>query len=333
MIDSHQSLKKKQLFFVSFSLILLIFSLVNEFRNLKKFNKNDILGKTLTKSIETTVFIGSNRFTLYGYTSPNALVTLSGIGIYDQTYANNDGYFIFTNSFSPLSPNEPCLTAQDQLGRITMPVCLPKFPIDYQVTIGPVIMPPTLSLDKDEYWVGDQVILSGQTIPNEKVNLSMFAESSGKLIDSPSILDRVIKAKKNKLNIFSFVLNLVPTKSANAFSLPKVEINADQKGNFSLVLPSSSANQYRVFTQVNFRDNQSPKSVKLSVRVLPWWMMVLKFFALLISIIKSRLLEISILLEFFVLMFFLYHQFFHPYKISRSRAIIIREKMALLKLN
>lgn len=333
MIDSFKDINKKLFFFITFSLLFLLFSLKYEFKIINNLNKNNVLGKTLNQNIAVSVFIGANRFTLYGYTSPYALITLSGIGLYDQTYADENGYFIFNNSYSPLSPNEPCLTAQDQLGRITSPVCLPKFPIDYQVTIGPVIIPPTLSLDKDEYWVGDQVILSGQTIPNEKVNLSMFTESSGKLIDSPSSLDRVIKAKKNKLNLFSFVLNLIPIKSANAFSLPKVEINADQKGNFSLVLPSSSANHYRLFTQVNFRDNQSPKSVKLSVRVLPWWMIVIKFFALLISIIKSRLLEISILLEFFVLLFFLYHQFFHPYKISRSRAIIIREKMTLIKLN
>ena len=72
------------------------------------------------------------------------------------------------------------MTAKDQLGRMSSPVCLPPFPVNYNVSIGPVIMPPTVSLDKKDYFMGDGVILSGQAVPNTDVKLSMFGEGGKK---------------------------------------------------------------------------------------------------------------------------------------------------------
>ena len=44
----------------------------------------------------------------------------------------------------PFQKREACLTAKDQLGRMSSPVCLPPFPVNYNVSIGQVIMPPTV---------------------------------------------------------------------------------------------------------------------------------------------------------------------------------------------
>lgn len=261
-----------------------------------------------TTSYETTIsaFLGEYRFTLFGYTSPKALVNFQGLGIFDQTYADETGYFEFKNRFSPFSPREACLTAQDQLGRLTNPVCLPPFPVDYDVTIGPVLMPPTLSLNKSDYWVGDEVILSGQSIPESNISLSTFTEEKN------SLLSQIIK----KIN-----------PQVYAFSLPKLETKTDKKGNFSIALPSSSAKKIRLFAQTKFQNENSPKSVNLTLKILPWWMIIFKFFIFLWLLIKPRLLEIFILIELIFLLIYFLRSHFHP----KTLAIIKKQPLAIIK--
>jgi len=262
-------------------------------------NKYNIAGvKTTVYETSVSAFIGEYRFTLYGYTSPKALVTFQGLGIFDQTYADESGYFEFKNRFSPFSPREACLTAQDQLGRLTNPVCLPPFPVDYNVTIGPVLMPPTLSLDKSDYWVGDEVILSGQSIPESTISLSTFTDENKSLISQ-----------------------------VYAFSLPKLETKTDKKGNFSIALPSSSAKKIRLFAQTKFQNENSPKSVNLTFKILPWWMIIFKFFIFLWLLIKPRLLEIVILIELIFLLIYFLRSHFHP----KTLAIIKKQPLAMIK--
>jgi len=102
--------------------------------------------KNQSFGVVNTAFIGEHRFSLFGYTSPRALVTFEGMGIFDQTTADDSGYFQFDNRFSPTSSREACLSSKDQFGRLSSPACLPPFPVNYNVSIGPVIMPPTVSL-------------------------------------------------------------------------------------------------------------------------------------------------------------------------------------------
>ena len=142
--------------------------------------------RTKKGDVTVSLSIGEYQFTLFGYSSPKALVTIEGLGIYDQTYADNRGYFEFKNRFSPFSPREACLSARDQFGRNSAPSCLPPFPTNRNVTIGPVILPPTLSLDKPDYFIGDEVILSGQTIPNSEVDLSVFTKNKSEILNPKS---------------------------------------------------------------------------------------------------------------------------------------------------
>lgn len=225
--------------------------------------------------IINSVFIGDYTFSLFGYTSPYALVTFEGMGIFDTTTADDQGYFQFNNRFSPFSSREACLSSKDQFGRLSSPVCLPPFPVDYNVTIGPVIISPTISLNKTDFFLGDQVVLSGQAIPNSEVNLAIFNENGGGY-SFPS---------------FSFI------KPVEAFTFPKITSRSDSMGNFSINLPSSSPEKYRLFAQVNYIKSISPNSVKLNLEILPIWMIILKFFQFLFSLLRPRLLEIAITLE------------------------------------
>src|SRR3989338_3479133 len=136
--------------FLLFILILILLPLQLGFLYLKNppESPGTVAGISQTASnIKNSVSIGEFRFSLYGYTSPLALVTFEGLGIFDQTTADDQGYFQFNNRFSPFSSREACLSSKDQFGRLSSPLCLPPFPVNYNVSIGPVIMPPTVSLN------------------------------------------------------------------------------------------------------------------------------------------------------------------------------------------
>ncbi|KKT48004.1 MAG: hypothetical protein UW37_C0001G0009 [Candidatus Gottesmanbacteria bacterium GW2011_GWA2_44_17] len=261
-------------------------------------------------NIENSVSIGEFRFSLFGYTSPKALVTIEGMGIFDQTVANDKGYFQFNNRFSPFSSREACLNSKDQFGRLSSPLCLPPFPVNYNVDIGPVIMPPTLSLDKQDYFVDDEVILSGQAVPNTQVNLSMFGNTQKS--------------------------NLALIKSVEAFTFPLLDIRSDSKGNFSISLPSSSPEKFRLFAQTDFKKSVSPNSVKLNLEILPIWMIIIKFFLFLLSLLRPRLLEITIIAEIIYIFYILKGHF-------QKKAIVLYQSclpsieedrsIAVIKLN
>lgn len=293
--------KSTSVFLVFFSIFLFSFYIVFFIKNLKNESQNNISGiKTISEESLVSASIGEYRFTLFGYTSPYALVTFSGLGIFDQTTADENGYFIFKNRFSPFSPREACLTAQDQFGRLTSPLCLPPFPTDYNVEIGPVIMPPTLSLDKNEYWVGDEVVLTGQSVPNSQIDLSFYSQN----------------ANFAPVNFLAKIFPKVFAKSPN-----KLQSATDSHGNFSINLSLSQAQKIKLFTQVNFQQKNSPESRKLTVNILPWWAIIFKFFTVIFSLIKSRLLEFIILLEIIILLLFFLKRYLHP----RNLAIIKRE--------
>lgn len=301
---------KKTIAFLTIVLILFLIPLQigylyyknDNFDNLKKVAGISIYENGVLNSVS----IGEFHFNLYGYTSPFAEVTFVGQGIADQTTADETGYFEFKNRFSPFSPHEACLSAKDQFGRISSPVCLPPFPTQYDVTIGPVIMPPTISFDKSIYFIGDEVILTGQTIPNTDVNLSIFTQQSNSLF---------VKL----LSSFKLI------KQVEAFNLPKLTFKSDEKGNFSISLPSSQAQNFKVFTQVNYLKNQSANSISLKLQIEPIWAIIFKFFGFIWTIIKARLLEITIILEIIGLLGYFFNILLHPSGITKTKAIIIYE--------
>lgn len=300
---------KKKLFILSFLLLIIPiqFLFLYVAKNPWDDNQGNVAGieSNLPAGILNWAGIGEFRFTLYGYTSPFAVVTFDGQGVFDQTVADKTGYFEFKNRFSPFSPREACLSSKDQFGRLTSPVCLPPFPIKYNVSIGPILIPPTVSLNKDIYYIDDEVILSGQTIPNTQVDLSIFGGTNSRLSSMIYNLGSIIKP-------------------VEAFTFPELTARSDKAGNFSLVLPSSNPQDFRLFTQVNYKDSVSPSSVKLNFQVYPVWMIIIRFFLMIIAAIKSRLLEIVIAAEIIYILSIFYSFFFGSHK---SRAIILAENL------
>lgn len=297
----HSSLVKH--IFILIGLVSVIFLIIYGFA-IREYN-NESLAATIKvprASISIDAFIGEYRFTLFGYTSPKALVTLDGMGIFDQTYANDSGYFEFHNRFSPQAPREACLTATDQLGRSNTPTCLPPFPTKYDTTIGPILLPPSISLNKNEYYMGDEVIASGQTIPNTDVSFSTF-----------------IDEQKSIFNFLSWGF----VKPVEAFTFPQLTTKSDEKGNYSLSLPSQNPSYFRLFSQSNFQKSDTPKSNGLNLKIYPVWMIIIHTLSAFFSILKNRLLEFIVLSECLLLALFLIRRYFHPHLIARSRALTL----------
>jgi len=300
---------------ILFEAILLVTFVLTAFiyvsRTINSLNKTQVLGlKTISKGVKVTAWVGEYRFSLFGYTSPGALVSLEGMSIFDQTYAGDDGFFMFENRFSPFSPKEVCLTAIDQFGRVSTPTCLPPFPTKYNVTIGPIILPPTISLNipnESAYYVGDEAILTGQTIPNSTIHLLVFTDTT----QSPLISK--IYNLKSKISLI---------KQAEAFSLPQLQAVSDNKGNFSISLPSASAKTYRLFTTVNYKKEASPKSLTLQLKIMPLWLMIIRLI---------YFLPILILAEISVILIYFYRSRLHPFHLSKTRALTVRENLAIMK--
>lgn len=237
----------------------------------------------------------NRRFSIFGNTSPHAKVVIQNPGIHSETYANVEGIFSFDYLFLTLFREDICIVAHDTDNRTTPPLCIPP-PIDQEnKRIGPILLPPSTSISSGNAYIGDTVTLTGQTIPNADVKLSMFTD----------------ELKQNKK------LSLIP--SAYAYTLPQFALSSNKKGEYSLTLPTASSQFLRMFTRAIYEGNSTPKGLTLILDIFPLWMILFKFFSTYLTLLKNHLVELIILLQlYFLLMYFLKH-YFHPHTISNHR--------------
>jgi len=211
--------------------------------------------------VKISATIGEPKLTVFGYSSPNSLVKLEGERVSEQTIAGKDGYFFFDRIFLP-NPNpdypELCLTAIDTQSRISFPTCLPELPLGLYLTeIGPVLLPPTISLEKGVLLPQDQIKAEGLTIPNTEVVIFLANEQ--------------VRNNNSLGKIFRF--------NAFAYSLPQYQIKADEKGQFEFSLPTIKPNNWRLFAAAKFQGSPTPKSNNLNFKVLTWWKWLLLMIA------------------------------------------------------
>lgn len=246
--------------------------------------KTFAIGKIKGESVVSAFIQGTIpgvKMSIYGYSSPKATVQLFGNGFSEETTTKEDGYFIFNDKFYPFSPKEICLTSQDVFGRITNPVCIPPVTEKKQFEIGPIILPPTISLNKGDYKIGENAILTGQGVPNKEVFISFFT--------------------KNEINK---TLSLV--KDTYAYSIPKLSAKTDKNGDFSISIPTNSENQIKSFAQIDFDGNNSYKSTTLTINIYTFWIFILTLLKTIFKEIINHLLEIVVFIELIILLLRLY---------------------------
>lgn len=242
---------------------LKIFLILGVFLLIPKYTYAQIYSqKTPPKNASLTISatIGEGISKLYGYTSPQASVSLiTSPNVVEKTQSDSTGYFEFNNFYISAQALEMCLEAVDRNLRTTNPVCIPSpSQSDSNASIGPVILPPSLSINNGSFMVNQTVAATGESIPNTEVNISFFSE------DKPALVPKTY-----------------------AFALPVYTVETDEKGYYSLNLPSSSSNAFRVFSQALFNSQPSPKSNTLTFKVFsPFWQLILLFIILFIIFVS-----------------------------------------------
>ena len=187
-----------------------------------------------TKNVNVSAAIDDNRVFIFGFTSPNSRVELSNIKVFDVTYSKDNGYFEFDRIILPKDPGELCLLAADDNSRHTNPVCIPPPPpTNYLTNIGPIILPPTLTIDSNSVKANSTTAASGQSIPFSDISIYLYqVDSHAPVIPRP----------------------------VQAFGLPIFTTRTDQQGNYDLNIPTSLSSDYRLFSTVLFATLPSPKS-------------------------------------------------------------------------
>lgn len=185
-------------------------------------------------SVSVSAGIEEARVVIYGFTSPFARVELSNSKVFDVTYAKDNGYFEFDRIILPKNPGELCIVAVDDSNRYTSPVCVPPPPpTNYLTNIGPIVLPPTLTIDSSTIKANSTTAASGQSVPYSVVNVYLYqADSRAPLLPKP----------------------------AQAFGLPIFTTKTDREGNYDLNIPTTLSTDYRLFSTVDFASQSSPKS-------------------------------------------------------------------------
>jgi hypothetical protein len=286
-------------------------------------NKDGLTASALTlpnssttgAKVTISVSIGEPVLKLWGYGAPDSRIEISGERVTDFTYSGSDGYFEFPKAYLPTPTGlfypELCLTEIDQVDRSTPPTCIPALPADkFSYDIGPVILPPTLSLEAGAVIPSSQSGASGITIPNSEVKIVLAEDSHGQ-----SLAD------------FSIV------KTAKAYYIPNYTIKSDSRGYFSFNMPDTSPNTWRIFAVTNYSQGESsPKSNTLKFEVLSPIMAAMEnIWALILSLLT---LPTLIILEIVVIMLITAAVFLNKRgkrKLSPSAADPVRQYQIYLK--
>ena len=271
--------------FVPYTLYLILYTL---------YSPNQVVATAenpQSYQITVSATIGESRLTLFGWTSPQSLVELQGQRVSESVIANDQGYFFFDRILLPKpDPTYPelCLTSIDSLSRASFPTCLPPLPRQlagsFDISIGPVLLPPTLNLSKGSFLPNEQAIAQGLTIPNSEVNIFLANNLT------PSLR-------------FSFI------PSVYAYFIPRYQIKADANGHFEFNLPAgppAGGASWRVFATATHLGLPSPKSNTLTFRILGWWEWLLAQIKLILGLIvglaKPYWWQIIIFLEIGILL-------------------------------
>ncbi|QQG41611.1 MAG: hypothetical protein HYV90_05665 [Candidatus Woesebacteria bacterium] len=200
--------------------------------------------------ITISATVGTPMLKLWGYGAPNSKIELNGDRVSDFAYTRADGYFEFPKIYLPTPTGEVypelCLTGIDQTGRSTPPTCIPDLPAnESSFDIGPVIMPPTLSLEEGVTTQALQTGASGITIPNSEV--------------------KIVLAEDSSTNIGKFDI----VREARAYYIPNYTVKSDKQGYFSFNMPDASPKTWHVFAITKYSQGaSSPKSNTLKFVII-----------------------------------------------------------------
>lgn len=234
--------------------------------------------------IATPTPVAKANFSIYGYGPAGANIKMTGVGVLETTETDANGYFEFVNPPFPTFLAymmgdyypELCFQATDTHNLLSKPVCIPALAKKaFSPKVGPVILPPTLSVSDGITIKETQLTALGSTLPNSEVIIFV--------------------AKKAGRNQFKLV------GEVSAFYLPIYKVRSDQNGNYEFSLPTNVSDEWKIFAAAVFQGSPSPKSNTLTYYIKPVSYKLVEIYEDTLAKIKPGLLSIIIGLEFLIL--------------------------------
>lgn len=214
----------------TYGLLIFVLIFLMSFTKIAASNQKSIV----SPSVVVSAAIGIPKMTLWGYGPPNSNIQLLGVGVDQNTTSDGSGYYSFDIIYllDANSYPEMCVTAIDSQNIATPPTCIPPVSAgNYFYNVGPVVLPPTISIGSSETYNNSQVSAQGQAIPNSDIEIKL--------------------ARKNL-----------------TYFVPNYKIESDSKGNYSFNMPTSESEIWRVFTVADFQGLMSPKSNTLKFEAM-----------------------------------------------------------------
>jgi hypothetical protein len=124
-----------------------------------------------------------------GFASPGLFITFTEGGTVIGTTVANDGG-TFSQTFPGISPvvHNIIIFGTDPLNRSTSSTAIEVFTRAYEITsVTGIIMPPTLSLNKETIFRGEELVVTGMAVPAFKV--IVFAEPPVRTYETDALAD------------------------------------------------------------------------------------------------------------------------------------------------
>lgn len=224
-------------------------------------------------SVKVSGFVGGYLFDIEGLTSPWARVEFSSTqgNINLETIADSEGVFRFYNALIARETGDLCFTSIDVKQRASSPLCFSPPAARTKTTIRGIVLPPTLSLEKELFRQGETSGAEGMTTPNSPVRTFLFEDENTSIwqfIDAT--LPGMIQGKK--------LLKIRAIKPAWAREGPPLIITSDEKGEFVFNLPTYKSTVWKLFVgtqRTQYGENPSPQSNTIQFAALSWWQWLL----------------------------------------------------------
>lgn len=124
-------------------------------------------------SQNVTIGVGLTTLTIEGQTSPDTFVTVlqnnTPIG---STSADQDGDFSLVLTFETGGIKQISLFGRTTSGHVTDPLAASINVVDHQDTLYYAFLPPTINLDSPKVASGQNIIVSGETLPGGAVTIT-----------------------------------------------------------------------------------------------------------------------------------------------------------------
>jgi hypothetical protein len=153
---------------------------VTEDATLTSIKNRGVVNVNLTRgtvTISAVIETPEASLSISGYTSPTTYVTFTkNQAVAGTSVSGLDGYY--NKIFTGLTPgtHEYTFFGTDQSQRTTSPVTITVYtPTFQQTSVSNQILSPTIAIDKSVYTNGENIVVSGSTVPN--ANITIFTQA------------------------------------------------------------------------------------------------------------------------------------------------------------